>query len=81
MPSRYAGSPCRRTLKRGAPKLATLRCAQTDAAPYPLQGPSTRRHTRGLHVKSKGKGKGKCNGKGNGNGKGILAQPALSDSP
>jgi hypothetical protein len=45
---RCAGSPCRRRLKRGAAKLATLRCAQTDAAPYPLQASPSRRAQRGV---------------------------------
>jgi hypothetical protein len=45
---RCAGSPCRRRLKRGAAKLATLRCAQTDAAPYPLQASPSRRAQRGF---------------------------------
>src|SRR5215211_637912 len=44
---RCAGSPCRRWLKRGAAKLAPLRCTQTDAAPYPLQPSPSRRAQRG----------------------------------
>src|SRR6476619_7120524 len=50
---RCAGSPCRRRLKRGAAKLATLRCAQTDAAPYPLQAPPSRRAQRDFPATSK----------------------------
>ena len=49
VPPRCAGFPCRRYPERGAAKLATLRCAQTDAAPYPLRVPLTRRAQRGFH--------------------------------
>jgi hypothetical protein len=58
---RCAGSPRRRALKRGAPELAPLRCAQTDAAPDPLQGPAARRHRRGPHVKSNRNDNDNCN--------------------
>ena len=63
---RCAGFPCQRHPERGAAKLATLRCAQTDAAPYPLRAPLTRRAQRDLN----GNGHFKSNGNGNGNGNG-----------
>jgi hypothetical protein len=65
---RCAGCPCRRCLKRGAAELATLRFAQTDAAPCPLQASTARRAQRGFHGHFKSNGNCRyadCNGNGN----------------
>jgi hypothetical protein len=45
-------------MERGAAKLATLRCAQTDAAPFPAPRTDVTARSTGL----------KSNGNGNGNG-------------
>ncbi|WP_234484404.1 hypothetical protein, partial [Noviherbaspirillum pedocola] len=45
---RCAGSPCRRCPERGAAKLATLRFAQTDAAPFPAPGIAVTAQSTGL---------------------------------
>jgi hypothetical protein len=52
-----------RRLKRGAAKLAPLRCAQTDAAPYPLQASPSRRDQRDLKAKATAKAKAKATAK------------------
>src|SRR5579875_3247795 len=63
---RCAGSPCRRCPERGAAKLATLRFAQTDAAPFPAPGIAGTAQSTG--VKSNGNGNGNGNYKGKGKG-------------
>src|SRR6478672_3120567 len=45
---RCAGSPCQRYPERGAAKLAPLRCAQTDAAPFPAPGTADTARSTGL---------------------------------
>ncbi len=54
---RCAGCPCQRCPERGAAKLAKLRLAQTDAAPFPAPGTADTARSTGFH----------CNGNGNRN--------------
>ncbi|MFS0753239.1 hypothetical protein ABC383_00880 [Noviherbaspirillum sp. 1P10PC] len=55
-------------MERGAAKLAKLRLAQTDAAPFPA--PRTDVTARSTGFKSNGNFKSHCNGNGNGNDNG-----------
>jgi len=58
---RCAGSPCRRRPERGAAKLATLRFAQTDAAPFPAPGIAVTAQSTGVKSNGNGNGKDNCN--------------------
>ena len=65
---RCAGCPYQRYPERGAAKLAKLRLAQTDAAPFPAPGTADTARSTGLHCNCNGHCK--SNGNGNGNGEG-----------
>jgi len=69
---RCAGCPCQRYPERGAAKLAKLRLAQTDAAPFPAPGTADTARSTGFHGNGNGHCNGHChcNGNGNGNGNG-----------
>ena len=55
-------------MERGAAKLAKLRLAQTDAAPFPAPGTADTARSTGLHCN--GHFKSHYNGNDNGNGNG-----------
>nr|WP_217344793.1 hypothetical protein [Noviherbaspirillum sp. L7-7A]MBV0878977.1 hypothetical protein [Noviherbaspirillum sp. L7-7A] len=69
---RCAGFPCQRYPERGAAKLATLRFAQTDAAPFPAPGTADTARSTGIHCNGhfKSNSRSRSNGNGNGNGNG-----------
>ena len=60
-------------MERGAAKLAKLRLAQTDAAPFPAPGTADTAGLTGLHGNGYGHFKSNVNGNGNGNGNGNCA--------
>ncbi len=55
------GFPCQRYPERGAAKLAALRGAQTDAAPFSAPGTADTARSTGLHCNSNSNGNGNVN--------------------